>query len=407
MRAHILKVFGGLAVVGVLLVGGVTTPALAETYPSWNDVLNARKSTAAKAAEVTRIQKLIAALEADLAEANRVAEIAGTAYQKAQEQFADADQRSQELQAQAEASQKKADDAKALAGRLGAELYRSGGSDMALNMMLQGGDTQADQMLSRLGSMSKLVERSSQIYSEAISAQNEAKALQDQAKIALAERERLQEIAQKALEAAQAAQQQVQAKLEANEAHNAELRGQLAALQAASDATASQYQVGVEVARQAALAKAREEAAARGIGISDAGWTTPVNGSVSDGYGPRTSVWTGSGWSSSFHRGLDFSSGCNAPLYAASGGTVIYAGWNGGFGYHVQVNHGGGIVSTYSHIRSGGILVHYGEQVGPGARIAYSGTTGTSTGCHLHFEVRVNGSAIDPRAFLRARGVSV
>lgn len=402
-----MKAIGGLAVIGVLVVGGVTAPASATTYPSWNDVVKARKSTATKAAEVARIQKLIAALESDVQAATQVAQAAGDAYQVAQEQFDVADQRSKDLQAQADAAQKKADEAKTLAGRLGAELYRSGGSDLALNLMIQGGDAQADQLLARLGSMSKLVERSSQIYADAVAAQNEAQSLEDQAKIALAEREKLQVLAEKAYKAATEAQAAVQAKLDESEAHSSELKAQLAALQAATDATVAQYKVGAEIARQAALEKARREAAERGIAVSDAGWTKPVSASVSDGYGPRQSVWTGYGWSSSFHRGLDFSAGCGQAMYAASGGTITYAGWNGGYGYHVVVNHGGGIVSTYSHIRSGGILVRYGQAVAPGAKIALTGTTGSSTGCHLHFEIRRNGSAIDPRPFLRERGVSV
>jgi murein DD-endopeptidase MepM/ murein hydrolase activator NlpD len=407
VRAHILKVVGGLAVIGVLLVGGVTQSASASTYPSWNDVVNARRSTAAKAAEVTRIQKLIATLESDVQAANQVAQAAGETFKEAQDKFDEADQRSQDLQAQADAAQKKANDAKTLAGRLGAELYRSGGSDLALNLMIQGGDTQADQLLARLGSMSKLVERSSQIYADAVAAQNEAQSLQDQAKVALVEREKLKVLAENAFKVAQDAQAAVQAKLDESEAHGTELKAQLAALQAASDATVAQYKVGAEIARQAALEKARREAAERGVGISDAGWTKPVSASVSDGYGPRQSVWTGYGWSSSYHRGLDFSAGCGAGQYAASGGTVSYAGWYGGYGYHIEVNHGGGIVSTYSHIRSGGMLVRYGQSVAPGQLIAYTGTTGTSTGCHLHFEIHVNGSTTDPRAFLRNRGVSV
>ncbi|MEN9751902.1 MAG: hypothetical protein RLZZ600_949 [Actinomycetota bacterium] len=407
MRAQIFKLIGGLAVIGVLLVGGVTAPASASTYPSWNDVVRARKSTAAKAAEVARIKGLIAQLENDVQAATEKARAAGEAYQEAKDAFDVADQRAQDLQAQADEAQKKADAAKTLAGRLGAELYRSGGSDLALNLMLEGGDSGADALLSRLGSMSKLVERSSQIYAEAIAAQNEAQSLQDQAAIALTEREKLKDVAEKALKAAQDAQAAVQARLDESEKHKDELAAQLAALQAKTNATVASYRRGVEVARLAALERARREAAERGVGISDAGWTKPVDAWVSDAYGPRTSVWTGYGWSSSYHRGLDFSSGCGQAQYAASGGTVVYAGWYGGYGYHIEINHGGGIVSTYSHIRSGGMLVHYGQSVGPGTKIAYTGTTGTSTGCHLHFEIHVYGSTTDPRAFLRKRGVTV
>src|SRR5690606_37374586 len=82
-------------------------------------------------------------------------------------------------------------------------------------------------------------------------------------------------------------------------------------------------------------------------------------------------------------------------------GTVIYAGWNGGYGNFVKIDHGGGITSSYGHIVNGGILVHTGQQVGPGRPIARVGTTGSSSGCHLHFEIRTNGNAVNPVYFLR------
>ncbi len=407
MRARILKLVGGLAVIGVLLVGGVVSSASASTYPSWNDVVKARKSTAAKAAEVKRIEGLIAGLQDDVRAATEVAQAKGDIYHEAQDKYDEADQRAQDLQAQADAAQKKADEAKALAGRLGAELYRSGGSDLALNLMLQGGNDSADQLLARLGSMSKLVERSSRIYADATAAQNEAQSLQDQAKIALAEREKLKEAAQIAYQDAVDAQQVVQSKLDESQAHEATLQAQLAALKAASDATVAKYRVGVEIARQAALERARREAAERGVSVSDAGWTRPSDGWISDGYGPRTPIWTGYGWSNPFHRGLDFAASCGSGMYAASGGRVSFTGWDGGLGYHIEIDHGGGIISTYSHIQRGGILVRWGAEVGPGEKIALTGTTGTSTGCHLHFMIYVKGSTVNPKTYLRSKGVGI
>jgi len=406
VRARILKAAGGLAIIGLVVAGAVGQPAQAASYPSWSDVVKARKSQAAKATQVKQIQDLINQLESDLAAATAEAERKGNAYNDAQTKFEDADQRATDLKAQADAAQKKADDAKTLAGRLGAQLYRSGGSDLALNLLIEGGDSSADQLLARLGSMSKLVERSSTIYADALASQNEATALQAQADIALKERERLKKIAEDAYNQAVAAQEAYQQRLDENNAHADELKAQLAALQAATDATVAQYKAGVEAARLAALARAKAEAAARGVAVSDAGWTRPSDGYVSDYWGPRSSVWTGYGWSSSFHRGIDFSTSCGNPIYAASGGRVSFAGWNGGFGYSMRINHGGGIETTYSHIKSGGMLKHVGEQVGPGERIALTGTTGTSTGCHLHFMVYQNYSPINPKPFMSSRGVN-
>jgi len=402
-----MKAVGGLAIVGLLLVGSVTQPAMAATYPSWNDVVKARKNTAAKAAAVKQITALLAALESDLQAATAVAQEKGNAYNDAAEKYQEADQRAQDLQAQADAAQKKADDAKTLAGRLGAQLYRSGGNDLALNLLIDGGSAGSDQLLARLGSMSKLVERSSQIYADATAAENEAQALQDQAEVARTERERLKKIAEDAYNQAVAAQESLQEKVDANSAHADELKAQLAALNASTNALVADYRKGVEVRRQAALERARREAAQRGVDVSDAGWTRPGDGYVSDNYGPRQPIWTGYGWSSSFHRGMDLAQSCGSNIYAASGGTVVYAGWNGGLGNYIEINHGGGVHSSYSHIQSGGMKVHYGEEVGPGERIALTGTTGTSTGCHLHFMIFIWGSTTNPRTYLRNHGVSI
>jgi murein DD-endopeptidase MepM/ murein hydrolase activator NlpD len=81
----------------------------------------------------------------------------------------------------------------------------------------------------------------------------------------------------------------------------------------------------------------------------------------------------------------------------------VYAGWNGGFGNYIEVDHGGGVHSGYAH--QSDFAVGWGDWVGPGQVVGYVGTTGTSTGCHLHFEIRINGSQIDPAEFLANRGV--
>lgn len=407
MRAQIAKVVGGLAIVTLLLVGAVAQPAQADQYPSWSDVVSARHSVAAKAAAVARIQGILNQLQRNLDAATASAQTAGDAYSAAQTKFEDADQRATDLKAQAAAAQARADQARILAGRLGAQLYRSGGSDLSLNLLIDGSSASSDLLLARLGSMSKLVQRSAEIYSAARAAQNEAQALQAQATIALKERAKLQAIAKAAYDKAAAAQRAYQVQVDASNAHADELKAQLAALNASTNALVASYRHGVAVRRAAALARAKAEAAARGMTVSDAGWTRPGNGYLSDGFGPRTPIWTGYGWTNAFHHGQDIAQACGSPIYAASGGTIIFAGWNGGLGFHVRIDHGGGIESSYSHIESGGILVHIGEVVAPGQKIALTGTTGESTGCHLHFMIYRDGSPINPLPFLRARGVNI
>ncbi|MGL4339243.1 MAG: M23 family metallopeptidase [Rhodoglobus sp.] len=111
---------------------------------------------------------------------------------------------------------------------------------------------------------------------------------------------------------------------------------------------------------------------------------------------------------SSFHRGVDLSAGCRAPIYAAGPGTVIAAGWDStGYGNRVIIDHGGGITSVYGHMPDGGVLVPVGQSVVAGNQIGIEGSTGKSSGCHLHFEIRSGGQSVDPLAFMRGRGIII
>lgn len=138
--------------------------------------------------------------------------------------------------------------------------------------------------------------------------------------------------------------------------------------------------------------------------ISLSGWAKPVNGRITSSFGYRIPPTSGA---SSFHQGTDLGAGCGQPIYAASSGTVVYAGWNGGYGNFILIDHGGGVQTAYAHIVNGGILVGYGQNVGVGTRIASVGTTGTSTGCHLHLETRIGGVATDSVPFFRNQGITL
>ncbi len=94
------------------------------------------------------------------------------------------------------------------------------------------------------------------------------------------------------------------------------------------------------------------------------------------------------------HIGLDYRCHLNDPIYAADGGTVITAGWNGGYGNLVRVDHGNGFITYYGHFNS--YAVALGQAVAQGQLLGYCGTTGNSTGPHLHFEIRYNGVPQDP-----------
>lgn len=98
-----------------------------------------------------------------------------------------------------------------------------------------------------------------------------------------------------------------------------------------------------------------------------------------------------------FHSGEDVGAPSGTPILAADGGTVIMAGINGGYGNCVMINHGGGRVTLYAHMTS--FAVSYGQKVSQGQVIGYVGSTGLSTGPHLHYEVRVNGATTDPKQY--------
>jgi murein DD-endopeptidase MepM/ murein hydrolase activator NlpD len=124
--------------------------------------------------------------------------------------------------------------------------------------------------------------------------------------------------------------------------------------------------------------------------VSGSGVAWPTNGTVTSGFGYR--------WGA-LHAGIDIANGVGTPIRAAKSGTVIVAGWNGGgYGNWVIIDHGGGFSTLYGHMSrirtSEGASVKQGEQIGD------MGSTGNSTGPHLHFETRVNGNAQDPTRYL-------
>ena len=123
---------------------------------------------------------------------------------------------------------------------------------------------------------------------------------------------------------------------------------------------------------------------------------------VTSGFGPRNSFRTDNGArSSSNHQGVDMAAPAGTPIGAAGPGRVIQAGWIGGYGWAVYIQHPGGKVTRYGHMRDRP-LVRVGQQVRGGQQIGKVGSTGNSTGPHLHFEVReANGTARNPAHFCR------
>lgn len=119
---------------------------------------------------------------------------------------------------------------------------------------------------------------------------------------------------------------------------------------------------------------------------------------LSSRFGYRRDPFNGRG---AFHSGLDFRGTYGQPILAAANGKVTYAGQRSGYGKVIEVTHGHGMMTRYAHLS--GFNAKVGQKVGRGEQIGRMGSTGRSTGTHLHFEVRMNGQPINPRRFLEAK----
>ncbi|MFJ8799273.1 M23 family metallopeptidase [Streptomyces sp. NPDC102487] len=160
-----------------------------------------------------------------------------------------------------------------------------------------------------------------------------------------------------------------------------------------------------KAAEQAAKARETKERAARAAERKRLNtFVLPIAGSyVSTGY--KTG---GSLWSSGSHTGVDFHAASGTSVHSVGAGTVVTAGWGGAYGNQVVIKMHDGTYTMYGHLSSIGVSV--GQTVTPGQQIAISGSTGNTTGPHLHFEARTTaeyGSDMDPVAYLRSHGVNV
>lgn len=118
----------------------------------------------------------------------------------------------------------------------------------------------------------------------------------------------------------------------------------------------------------------------------------PVTGRITSRFGANESVRDHT------HKGIDIGAAGGTPIYAAAGGTITYSGWESGYGYLVIIDHGNGVETYYGHCSK--LYVSKGQQVNAGDKIAAVGSTGNSTGNHLHFEIRLNGAQVNPQKYV-------
>jgi murein DD-endopeptidase MepM/ murein hydrolase activator NlpD len=348
-----------------------------------------------------------------------------------------AQQNKAKITQQLETDQQKIADTKKLIGQIATQAYKSGGVPSNLSLFFgsnNGGSLTdtidlADQaMRSQNSAMDKLTQQNatninSQARLEAVEA--EIRDLKAKADAALARE-------QAARDEAEAQKAQVDKLIADTTRLDAELQAakpgiqtQLAQVKARQDAVAAEIAERDRKLREAWEAEQRRiaeaaAAAARAQGQvkppyvpappgnpSAFGLRSPFNGvRISSGFGwratpPGTIDFYGQG--GYMHTGIDFAAACGTPVYAAAAGTVYSAGWaNDGGGNNVKISHGvvqgNSLTTIYYHNVS--VTVSPGQQVSQGQLIAYSGTTGNSTGCHSHFETWLNSRAVDPMGLL-------
>lgn len=248
--------------------------------------------------------------------------------------------------------------------------------------------------------------RASRVAADAQAAAGRVVALQTQRQAALqtAEGQRAQD--RKQYEVAQAESQALAEQIRRLAAEAAaRLAAQEAAARAAAQAAAAQAAAAQAAAAQAAQAS-RARPAAPGAPApqapaapppavsSGSGWLWPVSGPITSLFGWRTNPIYGD---RRFHAGIDIAASTGTPIAATRDGVVLFAGWSGGYGNLVVIGHAGNVASAYAHQSQ--ILVSPGQFVSRGQTIGLVGSTGNSTGPHLHFEIRENGNPVDPLGY--------
>ena len=156
-------------------------------------------------------------------------------------------------------------------------------------------------------------------------------------------------------------------------------------------------EVAVELLKEEIVKEAVPKKVERGTRIPPT-YIKPISGGRETsgfGYRPRPNV----AGATSNHKGLDWATPTGTPVYASCGGTVVKAGWAGGYGYAVYINHEDGRQTRYAHLSK--VQVKAGQTVKQGERIALSGNTGASTGPHLHFEILINNKQVNPKNYLK------
>jgi murein DD-endopeptidase MepM/ murein hydrolase activator NlpD len=358
---------------------------------------NLQKAEAARKAALGDV----AALDKSLDYAQTAYNAAHNAYAKAAARLAELKSQSALLTAALEGNQQKLSTTEtALAGHQEAlcdrmvELYMSGGTLGYLSAIVGDGSSSLLEVLERVRMLSIIADEDARILEQIESLKDQ---IVDQRRTLQEERARVASI--EADQAAvtselQAADQECKASLGEVAAVRAAKKAVLVSIEKDQAAWARQEdQLQADSGRIATLLKKTKSATPTKAGKGVLSW--PLVGAVTSGFGYRIHPIFRV---RKLHTGIDLDCEMGDPIKAAAAGTVIFAGWRGGYGKCTIIDHGGGLATLYAH--QSAILASVGQVVKRGVVIGKVGSTGYSTGAHLHFEVRVNGSPINPMGYL-------
>jgi murein DD-endopeptidase MepM/ murein hydrolase activator NlpD len=394
---RLASIIGVSALVAVASIVATNVPAAyATSYPSWSDVVAARQSASAAKSAANKISALLSSLNSQLKSAQADATAKGALAYTAEQSYFAGEAKQQTLKAQVDAAAARAAKSRKQVAEYIAQLARgAGGNDGTTLGLLLNGKT-AGQLLNDLGAINEVSQQQNEVYKLALSEEKTAAQLTSLA----TQQAGILATQKKAADAAEAAATAAAAKLQtavtAQTAHKQQLTLELAALTTKLNMTEKQYAAGVAATQGAS--------GAGQAGVLDAqGWALPTVGVISSPWGYRYDPAAGYSWR--MHYGDDIAHGCLQPIYAAHAGTVTYVGPYGDIGNYIVINDGDGISTAYGHIANGETFVHIGQHVGGAQNIARTGSTGTSTGCHLYFQVMENGNPVNPVPFMQARGI--
>jgi murein DD-endopeptidase MepM/ murein hydrolase activator NlpD len=402
----------GLAALGLALtLAGTLAPQSAEAAPSASPSQQLKDLRADHKEVRANLKKAEAARKAalgDLAALDQSLEYAQTAYNAAHGAYAKAATRLAELQAQLallmtelEGNQRQltktendlAGQQDALCDRM-VNLYKSGGTLGYLSALLGDDSDSLVEVVKRFELLSSIAQEDAHILAQIKGLKDQ---IVEQRRVLQEERARVASV--EADHAAvtkelQAADQECKASLQEVEAARSAKRAVLTSIEKSQAAWSRQEdQLLADSDRITTLLKKTKSATPTKAGEGVLSW--PVPGPVTSGFGYRIHPIF---HLRRLHTGIDLDGETGDSIKASAAGTVIFVGWRGGYGKCIIIDHGGGLATLYAH--QSAILASVGQVVKRGSVIGKVGSTGYSTGPHLHFEVRVNGTPVDPMGYL-------